>query len=32
VVAFRELGGRFLQMPLADIERVATLDGGAIST
>src|SRR5204863_506514 len=32
VVAFRELGGRFLQMPLADIERVATLDGGAIGT
>ena len=32
VSSFRELGGRFLQMPLADIERVATLDGGAIGT
>jgi glutamate racemase len=26
VTAFRELGGRFLQMPLGDIERVITLD------
>jgi glutamate racemase len=27
VSSFRELGGRFLQMPLSDIERVDTLDG-----
>jgi glutamate racemase len=27
VASFRELGGRFLQMPLGEIERVATLDG-----